>query len=78
MDDQKVLIDRVQVILIEGLHQVDVSVKVLNRKLLVRIFILLHKDAILNLLIPLRLLKVPREDHCTHQQDEVLQCHKQE
>ena len=49
-----------------------VSVQVLNTELLVWVLILLHEDAILDLLVSARLLEIPWEHHRAHQQDEML------
>ena len=78
MHDQQVLVDRVQVILVDNLDQVNVGVQVLNTELLVRILVLLHEDPVFDLLIPHRLLEVPGEHHGTHQQNEVLERDEEE
>ena len=72
MHNQQVLINRIQIVLIKCLDQVDVRVQILDTELLVWVLVLLHEDSIFNLLIPLRLLEVPGENHSSHQENEVL------
>ena len=59
MHNQQVLVDRVKIVLIKRLDQLDVSVKILNTELFVWVFVLLHENAVFNLLVPLSLLEIP-------------------
>ena len=78
MHDKKVLVYGVKVVLIEGFDLVNVGIEVEDAELFIGIFVLLHKDSILDFLISTRLLEVPWKDDGTNQKNEVLKGHEEE
>ena len=78
MHDKKVLVYGVEVVLVEGFDLMNVGVEVEDAELFIGIFVLLHKDPVLDFLISIRLLEVPRKDDGANQEKEVLKGHEEE